>query len=269
MPKKKRKPKYIQFMVLRDDQHEPKNYKIRTILMRGLIGLLILIVLLGISGGVVYWRITSLALSNNRLREENSKLVKSLKQVDKLREELNKIKRFETQLRGSLSGYVKIENADQQDTTDLESINFENLNFARQYTIFRSIPSLAPVEGFMTRGFDPSSLFNEPHLGIDIAAPTGTPVKATADGVVVFSGWTVDGGSVLILKHGYGFISLYKHNERNLVIELERVRKGQVIALLGNTGKITTGAHLHFEIWRDGVPVNPEVYLTEGSINKS
>lgn len=85
----------------------------------------------------------------------------------------------------------------------------------------------------------------------------------------MFSGWTVDGGNVLILDHGFGFMTLYKHNERNLVKRLERVQKGQTIALTGNTGKITSGPHLHYEIWKNGRPVDPATYMNQGTKTKS
>jgi hypothetical protein len=95
----------------------------------------------------------------------------------------------------------------------------------------------------------------------DIAAEMGSPVKATADGNVIFSGWTFQEGYVVIIKHKYNFFSFYKHNMQNLCQELEYVQKGQVIALLGDTGQITSGAHLHFEIWRGSKPVDPMMFV--------
>jgi murein DD-endopeptidase MepM/ murein hydrolase activator NlpD len=99
------------------------------------------------------------------------------------------------------------------------------------------------------------------HLGIDIAAAKGTPVKATADGLVIFSGYTVEEGNVVILKHRDNFYSFYKHNLTNLCSELEYVKKGQAIALLGDTGEVSSGAHVHFDIWRGQKPVDPLLYI--------
>jgi murein DD-endopeptidase MepM/ murein hydrolase activator NlpD len=91
----------------------------------------------------------------------------------------------------------------------------------------------------------------------------GSAVKATADGIVIFTGWTFQEGYVVILKHKYNFFSFYKHNLQNLCQELESVKKGQVIALLGDTGQITSGAHLHFEIWQGSKPIDPMIFLQE------
>ena len=101
---------------------------------------------------------------------------------------------------------------------------------------------------------------------IDIAAEMGSPIKATADGVVVFAGWTFHDGYMVILKHKYNFFSFYKHNQQNLCQDLEYVKKGQVIALLGDTGQITSGAHLHFEIWQGSMPLDPITFLQMGDI---
>ena len=103
---------------------------------------------------------------------------------------------------------------------------------------------------------------DERDYGLDIAAAKGTPVKATADGTVIFSGWTLESGYVMIIKHNYGFTSLYKHSQQNLVETMENVKKGQVVALVGNTGEISSGAHVHFEIWKNGQPLNPLAYVS-------
>jgi len=216
-----------------------------------------------IFGAVTYWKVAEIALDYNRLEEENFKLRKSMETINELRQDLHSMKKMDQKIRASLDGYVSVVNSKDLDSTVITDLNFKKMTVDQEKTIFNSVPSLMPVEGFITRGFDVSSLFADPHMGMDIAAATGTPVKATADGIVMFSGWTDDGGYVLILKHDFGFMSVYKHNECNLVSPLENVMKGQVIALLGNTGKITSGAHLHFEIWSDNKPIDPILYLEE------
>jgi murein DD-endopeptidase MepM/ murein hydrolase activator NlpD len=263
MAHKKHKAKYVSFLIVPDNQKKPRNFRIRIALLRIILIGVAVIVGLMILSAVSYWKMAEIVLDKNRLEEENFKMRKSLQQMDNLKEDLTHIKQFEKQIRGSLKGYVTVERISKQDTVKLEKLDFNKMNIDQQRTIFNSIPSLMPVEGFMTRGFKTSSLFTEPHLGLDIAAPTGTSIRATADGVVMFSGWTDDGGFVLIIEHGYGFFSIYKHNERNLVNELERVSKGQVIASLGNTGEISSGAHLHYAIWRDGFPVDPISYINK------
>jgi murein DD-endopeptidase MepM/ murein hydrolase activator NlpD len=120
-----------------------------------------------------------------------------------------------------------------------------------------SFPAILPTEGYVTRGFSP----DERHYGIDIAGKVGSPVVASAEGHVVFAGWTSDDGNVIILAHSMGFVSFYKHNQSLLRTAGEFVKRGEVIALLGNSGRTSMGPHVHFEIWKDGVAHDPTKYL--------
>ncbi|HXX62366.1 MAG TPA: M23 family metallopeptidase [Bacteroidota bacterium] len=120
-----------------------------------------------------------------------------------------------------------------------------------------SFPMLAPVEGFVTQGFDPS----HNHFGMDIAAQRGTPVHAPGDGVVLFAGWTYDDGNMLIIAHGGGYCTVYKHNQTLLKSALASVKRGEPIALLGMSGRTSVGPHLHFEVWKNGIPQDPNEYL--------
>ena len=268
MAHKKHKSKYISFLIIPDNKNEPRTFKIKkSVLSLSLLGLIAIIAAI-IVGAVTYWKVAEIALDYTRLEEENFTLRKSMATINELRQDLSSMKKMDQEIRASLNGYVSIVESKSLDSTAITDLNFKKMTVDQEKTIFNSVPSLIPVEGFITRGYNASSLFTDPHLGMDIAAASGTPVKATADGIVMFSGWTDDGGYVLIIKHDYGFISIYKHLECNLVSPLEKVVKGQVIALLGNTGKITSGAHLHFEIWRDNKPVDPIIYLEETK-NKS
>lgn len=269
MAHKKRQARYISLLIISDEKKEPRSIRIKRRTLSFLVGLLVLLGLLIGLGAVSYWKVASLALENNSLREENLNLRTSLQQLDKIKEDLSLVQNYSKQLRTSLSGYVTIENAPANDSLDLKDLNLEQMSVDKRKTLFSSIPALKPVDGFVARGFITNSLFMDAHFGIDIAAPTGTPVKAAADGVVMFSGWTDDGGYVIIIEHEFGFLSIYKHNQYNMVYQLEKVSKGQVIALLGNTGRITSGPHLHFEIWNNGRPVNPAMYITESITDKS
>lgn len=117
-----------------------------------------------------------------------------------------------------------------------------------------------PARGKITSGFGRRGQKN--HNGIDIALPTGTPVKAADGGTVTFSGRQGTYGYLVIIDHGEGYTSYYGHNSKNLVSKGDKVHKGQTIALSGNTGR-STGPHLHFEVRKFGVPVNPINYLKE------
>jgi murein DD-endopeptidase MepM/ murein hydrolase activator NlpD len=95
------------------------------------------------------------------------------------------------------------------------------------------------------------------HAGLDFAAPTGTPVYATGDGVVEIAGSEGDGyGNKVVINHGYGYHTLYGHNSKIKVRAGQHVKRGETIALVGSTGK-STGAHLHYEVWKNGQKINP------------
>ena len=111
----------------------------------------------------------------------------------------------------------------------------------------------APIKGTVSQTFDA----NLNHLAVDIVAKTNTPVKAVADGTVIFSDFTTQTGYVIILKHAYNYVSVYKHNGNLLKKQGDFVKSGEVIASVGSTGEFTTGPHLHFELWSDGYAVNP------------
>ena len=119
------------------------------------------------------------------------------------------------------------------------------------------LPAFPPVDGVPSRGFDAA----RGHFALDLAATEGTPVQAFADGYVVFSDWTHDGGHTIAVQHPGGYLSVYKHNSRLLKRVGERVRARETVALSGNTGEITSGPHLHFEVWRDGLAQDPSALL--------
>lgn len=127
-----------------------------------------------------------------------------------------------------------------------------------------SIPSIQPTYGRFTSRFgyrrDPINGRMDFHDGYDIANSRGTPIYATADGVVTFSGRNGGYGNQIMINHGNGFETVYAHNSRNLVKRGEFVRKGQLIAYMGSTGR-STGTHLHYEVHKNGQKVNPGNYM--------
>jgi murein DD-endopeptidase MepM/ murein hydrolase activator NlpD len=137
-----------------------------------------------------------------------------------------------------------------------------------QKSLRNATPSLWPTEGSITslygyrfaamRRADGES--GEFHAGIDIANAADTLIHSTADGTVRFSGWSHGYGNMVVIDHGYGVSTLYGHTSKTLVKTGDRVVRGQVIAYMGTTGR-STGAHLHYEVWRQGRPVNPMAYL--------
>jgi murein DD-endopeptidase MepM/ murein hydrolase activator NlpD len=119
---------------------------------------------------------------------------------------------------------------------------------------------IKPLNGRITSDFG-SRLSGRRHMGIDIAARSGQPIISAADGTVRFSGWRSGYGNTIIVQHAQGLKTLYAHNSRNLVRKGEKVRQGQVIALVGSTGR-STGPHLHFEVRNGSGPQNPLSYLS-------
>lgn len=115
-----------------------------------------------------------------------------------------------------------------------------------------------PVKGVITNDFDPS----RQHYGIDIVARENEAIKSVLDGTVIFSGWTVETGYVMTIQHMQNVVSVYKHNSALLKRQGEHVMAGEPVAIIGQSGELTTGPHLHFELWNGGNPINPKEYIT-------
>ncbi len=116
----------------------------------------------------------------------------------------------------------------------------------------------SPVKGLITSSFKPS----EDHYGTDVVAAPNEVVKAVLGGTVIMATWTLETGYVIQLQHENDLVSVYKHNAELLKGIGDRVTAGEPIAIVGNSGELTTGPHLHFEIWHNGNPLNPENYVT-------
>ena len=114
-----------------------------------------------------------------------------------------------------------------------------------------------PVKGGLSSAFD----VNSKHYGVDIVMPENSPVHSISEGIVVFSEWTSATGFVIIIEHLNGLTSIYKHNSSIVKNQGDRVDTGEIIAFTGNTGELTTGPHLHFELWYQGEPVDPQSYI--------
>ena len=132
--------------------------------------------------------------------------------------------------------------------------NEDKFNLTKNELVIENKMFVSPIKGEITQQFDPSNN----HFALDLSADVGTPVKAVLDGKIIFSEWSVDTGYVLILDHGDNIISVYKHNSKSLKEQNIFVKAGEVIAYSGNQGTLSTGPHLHFELWKNGTPINPE-----------
>lgn len=171
-------------------------------------------------------KIDSLIKAQKRSIEVNHDMTEISKQDSLLREHVKEEEKFGISARGR------------------RNLPIEGLHF------------FTPLKGVISQGYD-SAL----HPYIDLTAPAGSVVKATLDGSVIFAGWSDESGYTIQIQHDGDIVSIYKHNEKLLKKTGEKVTAGSPIALVGNTGSLSTGAHLHFELWHKGETVDPTKYI--------
>ena len=133
-------------------------------------------------------------------------------------------------------------------------------------SVLASTPSVWPVRGWVTSGFgyrrSPFTGKRQFHAGLDISTRRGTPIRAPAAGVVTFAGWESGYGKMLVVNHGHGLVTRYGHMNAFKVKVGARVKRGQILGSVGNTGR-STGPHLHYEVLMAGVPTNPRYYILD------
>lgn len=213
--------------------------------------------------------------SSTKLKRDATRLAI---ESDSLKLQLAMLENYTKAIRPVLTGEINDEETIDS-ITDLSrkyTVDISKLNASREDSIFREeierkdrfplsdelqnkakIVFFAPITGSLSQTFNA----NDKHFAVDIVAKTGTPIKAVADGTVIFSEWTAETGYVIILKHANEYISVYKHNGNLLKQQGDLVKSGEVIASVGSTGELTTGPHLHFELWSGGYAVNPLNYI--------
>ena len=133
----------------------------------------------------------------------------------------------------------------------------DKFNLTKNELVIENKMFFTPITGEITQGFNSK----DNHYALDISADIGTPVKSILEGKIIFSEWSVDTGYVIIIDHGQDIISVYKHNSKALKKQNDFVQAGEVIAYSGNQGNLSTGPHLHFELWKNGTPINPQPLL--------
>lgn len=214
--------------------------------------------------------------SSTALREKATRLAY---QVDSLEIKMSKNDAYLKSIRSVLLGEDITTITDTTSLEAIEKINPDSVNFdpsqadallreeveqedkynLMEEAVFRPDFSLyPPINGVITSNYDVRNL----HFAVDIATQIGQPIKSTADGTVIFSEWSVETGYVIIIEHQFGLISVYKHNSTLLSKQGDLVKAGQVVALSGDTGELSSGPHLHFELWLDGNPIDPSEFLS-------
>ncbi|HEU0264879.1 MAG TPA: M23 family metallopeptidase [Geobacterales bacterium] len=203
-------------------------------------------------------------------------------QYEELQGTIESLKRSESEFRQLFALKSKRDVLEAVENEDMGSVDFEGLKdqihssvesvaeikqfLAQQKDIYLATPQGWPVSGTITSGYGNREhprygkvMF---HSGVDISAGKGTPVQVTADGVVSFAGWADRGGNVVVIEHGHGFSTAYAHNSKCAVRVGQRVKRGDTIAYSGSTG-VSTGPHVHYEVWRNGASVNPSGFLKD------
>jgi len=268
--------RYISILIVPEDGSKMRAFKISDRVFGLLKGILVVLLAVVLSAGMSYWKATQWALTarkmeeeNRTLRAENAKVVALARMLDEVRQSRQ---RLEVMLRGQVRKAKKPTAPGaalwkppelRTRTRPSPTVPIVELTRARRapHGGLRRRPSIWPVDGWVTAQFgEPLGLLKREYSGINIAAAKGAIVRATADGEVTFAGWENALGNLLILDHGGRYTTWYGHNERLLVREGELVRKGQVIALVGSSGH-STGVRLHYEVWKNGIPVDPEAFI--------
>ncbi len=213
--------------------------------------------------------------SSTRLKKQ---AIDNAEKVDSLQLLLEENILYQENIRKALTGEVQIGDINKDSLLEQFRLDPEALDLSPsredsilrvqvanedKFNIFESATSnsnfvlFPPVMGTISQQYNAQ----EKHYAIDIIAPKGSPVKAVEDGTVIFAEWTADTGYVIIIEHIFGLTSVYKHNGSLTKSQGDLVKSGEVIATVGNTGELTTGPHLHFELWSEGYPVNPTNYI--------
>ncbi len=135
----------------------------------------------------------------------------------------------------------------QEDKYNILPTATDNINFSL----------FPPVKGNISEAYS----IEDKHYAVDIVTTRNSPIKSVADGRIIFAEWTAETGYVIIIEHSYGLLSVYKHNASLTKSQGDMVRGGEVVATAGNTGELTTGPHLHFELWNEGNTVDPSEYI--------
>ena len=203
--------------------------------------------------------------------------VKLTFEADSLKQKLAILENYTKALKPVLTGEITSEEIDSLQVEARQiTIDESELNASKEDSLFREkveritqfalldnaksnvkIVFFAPLKGTISQSFDA----NSKHFAVDIVAKKGTPIKAAADGTVIFSGWSAETGYAIILKHNKDFITVYKHNGNLLKQQGDFVKSGEVIASVDSTGELTTGPHLHFELWKGGYAINPTNFI--------
>ena len=242
---------------------------------------------LGSLGAIVLILLTTIIIAYTPLRENipgypsakvRQQIIYNYMKVDSLENEIknrdNYFEKIKTLFQGDVPADEETATEKGLKTYDVKFKNFntdsvfqdklqaekQNLSISKNTTKLPSIANIhffTPLRGLITNKFSPKT----EHLAVDIVGIQNSRISCVLDGTVIFSGWTMDTGYSIYIQHENNLVSVYKHNAELLKDVGDNVKAGDVIAIMGNTGELTTGPHLHFELWHNGTALDPETYI--------
>lgn len=289
MKKRKKRSKHLSILIIPDDYTDPLTFKISFQMVKILAVIASVLIIHILTGTIFYYRFSVTNRYCNQLERENINLKEDNRKINKLYDTVEECIQFNSRLRNALGVDQGFEISDRKKSQVMNTfrrnidmipenevngevqpasepiskkgrLNFITRSKSSYHQFANNIPTYLPIEGLLTIDFRKGDWYLPNHLGIDIAASRGSSVHAAADGVVIFANWTEDLGNLIILYHFNGFFTYYGHNQILLKKENSFIKKGETISLVGSSGR-STAPHLHFEIWKDGVPVDPKEYL--------
>jgi len=264
-------------MVVTDSTKQPRSIRLPVWLIQLLVVLFVIITGAGAYGALTYSKLVSEAALVDDLQSKLQTFRDDKERIHQLEREL-KSQRLLLRKMAELVGIEPFESL--SDSTSVSFASEPNEYMALdapeehswdkpEDSILRAVPNEIPMEGTLSRGFAPDvSKSTRQHFGIDIAAREETPVFATADGRVEFAGWDENFGNYLIIDHLNGYKTHYGHNRSIIVSVDDFIKKGELIALSGNTGR-SSAPHLHYEIRYKGEAVNPKDYLDTNELKQA
>lgn len=245
------------------------------------------VVTLGSLGAILLILLTSVIIAYTPLRENipgypNAKvreqIILNYMLVDSLENEIKTRDNYLSKIKTLFLGEVPVDESQNADSAiKPHEVQFKNFNadsvfkdklLEEKLTLSISqnpkrLPSIAnihfftPLRGLITNKFNAKT----EHLAVDVVGTLNARISCVLDGTVIFAGWTMDTGYSIYIQHENNIISAYKHNAELLKTVGDRVKAGDVIAIMGNSGELTTGPHLHFELWHNGIALDPETYI--------
>jgi len=290
-------------MIVPENAQKPRQLHVPAWLIRVSLILLPILFLLAITILLDYRYIASQVSENRDLQAENRKLRQDVQlyqsRLDSMESSLERIENFSSRLKmitnlmdrdqlsqqveSTLPSSVIAEKTPESKANNPVEINFDQLTnrsyslelnlhelyelLSDQRSFLNALPTKKPADGIFSSGFgvrvSPMGDGAEKiHEGLDIAASIGTPIHSPAGGVIIFAGKKSGYGQIVMVDHGYGLETWYGHTSRILVKPGQKIKRGQTIALIGNSGR-STGAHLHYEVHVNGIPVDPINYILE------